>query len=152
MPLQLMMALLSNPQARGFLGRSLRGLGGLFRGGAAREPAFPTPAQFGGRGFTGTAPTFGGRVGATYGQAGGGGLTPSFTIPGAGGGSVMIPALAEAASRGDVFAGGAIGRQGERFGRIDALIELMREQAREAGMPDPFEGSAPVSVGGGGFY
>lgn len=159
MPLQLALsflsspiglALLSSPQIRGFFGKTF---GGLFRGGAGqaaagRAPVLQSPEQFGGRAFTGAGA-------GIYGHAVGGRGEPSFTLPGPGGGSVMIPELVRAAQGGDAFARGAIGAQAasaERFRDIDALLDIMREQARAGGMPDPFATSGPTSVGGAGLY
>lgn len=149
MPLQIAMALLGFPQVRGALSRTF---GGLFRGlGAggrgAPTPEFRTPAQFGGRGSVGPGGGFFGHS-LTFDQ-------PTFNLPGRGGGSAFIPELARAASGGGAFARGAIGQQAasaERFKDIDALIELMREQAREGGMSDPLAGLSPGGVGGLGFY
>lgn len=147
MPLALVMALLGLRGA-GRLGGGR--LGGLF-GARGQEPPL-APDVYGGKTFPGTGSDL---YGHTIGARG----TPSFNLPGAGGGSVMIPELAKAAMGGDPFARGAIERQGESAGRfrdIDLLLDIMREQAKEAGMPDPFGRgfggpSAPAYGGPPGF-
>lgn len=113
---------------RALLDRLTRGVRGTLGGRATPVDVPLTPGRFGGKSILGPTHDYPLLREFPYGHTVRGGV-PQFSIPGPGGGTVPIPALAaeaQAGGRGSA-AWEAIGRQSESAARMAAIDELLRE-------------------------